>query len=196
MGLNAYLEGVGAVGYTTGTTALGAWVTIDGKPGKRLAIQSYDLNPRLGGTATVGYVQHGREYATISSSGGASGATTLTVATFVTAPATGANVVVVLDNGTYQWLTVASTASTTSVPISSALTDDANGNAIYDLGVYSASGNPQIQPANTNTAAQSYGAPGLFFGKFKGCPMRVGLINTAASLSATVDYVTYGYINV
>ena len=196
MGLNAYLEAVGAVGYTTGTTAAGAWVAIDGKPGKRVAIQSYDLNPRLGGTATVGYVQHGREAVNCTSSGGASGATTLTVATFTTAPATGANVVVVLDNGTYQWLTVASTASTTSVPISSALTDDANGNPVYDLGLVTADGNPQIQPGNTNTSAQSYGAPGLFFSKFKGCPVRIGLINAAASLSATVDYVTYGYINV
>lgn len=196
MGLNAYLEAAGAVGYTTGTTAAGAWVTIDGKPGKRIAIQTYDLNPRSGGTATVAYIQHGREYTTITSTGGASNATTITVNAFTTAPATGATFVVVLDDGTYQWLTVASTASTTSVPISSALTDSAHGNAVYDLGVYNATGNPVINVANTNTSNQAYGSPGLFFGKFKGCPMRIGLINAAASLSATVDYVTYGYINV
>jgi len=194
MGLNAYLEAVGAVGYTAGTTAAGAWVSIDGKPGKRLAIQSYSLNPRLGGTATVGYVQAGLQSANIASA--ASGATTITVATFATAPATGATVVVVLDNGSYQWLTVASTAATTSVPISSALTDDITTGVMYDLGLYSTAGNAQIQPANDVTTNQSYGSPGLFFGKFKGAPMRVGLINAAASLSATVDYVTYGYINV
>lgn len=194
MGLNAYLEAVGAVGYTTGSTANGAWVNIDGKPGKRIAIQSLGLNPRLGGTATVGYVMPGLQSASISSA--ASGATTITVATFTSAPATGATVVVVLDNGSYQWLTVASTASTTSVPISSALTDTITTGVMYDLGLYSTAGNAQIQTANSNTEKQSYGAPGLFFGKFKGAPVKVGLINTAASLSATVDYVTYGYINV
>ena len=194
MGLNAYLEAVGAVGYTTGTTAAGAWVSIDGKPGKRLAIQSYSLNPRLGGTATVGYVMAGLQSANIASA--ASGATTITVATFTTAPATGATVVIVLDNGSYQWTTVASTASTTSVPIASALTDDVTTGVMYDLGLYSTTGNAQIQTANAVTTNQAYGSPGLFFGKFKGAPMRVGLINAAASLSATVDYVTYGYINV
>jgi hypothetical protein len=130
-----------------------------------------------------------------SVSSGASGVTTVTSVAFTTAPVTGATVVVVLDNGTYQWLTVASTASTTSIPISSALTDDASG-AIYDLGLYSTTGNAQVQCANTNTEKQSYGAPGLFFGKVKGSPARVGIIATAASLSSTVDYVTYGYINV
>jgi hypothetical protein len=192
MGLNAYLEAVGGVGYTAGTTALGAWVAIDGKPGKRLAIQSLGLNPRLGGTA-VAYLQMGLQNSSVSS--GASGVTTVTSVAFTTAPVTGATVVVVLDNGTYQWLTVASTASTTSIPISSALTDDASG-AIYDLGLYSTTGNAQIQCANTNTEKQSYGAPGLFFGKVKGSPARVGIIATLASLSSTVDYVTYGYINV
>lgn len=194
MGLNAYLEAVGGVGYTTGSTANGAWVDIDGSPGKRLAIQSFGLNPRLGGTGTVGYIMPGLQKSSVSS--GASGVTTVTTVAFTSAPATGATVVIVLDNGTYQWLTVASTASTTSVPISSALTDDCTSGAIYDLGLYSTAGNYQIQTANSNTEKQSYGAPGLAFGKFKGAPVKIGLINTSASLSATVDYVTYGYIKV
>lgn len=193
MGLNTYLEAAGGIGYTTGSTAAGAWVDIDGKPGKRIAIQGLGLNPRLGGTATVAYIMPGLQKSSVSS--GASGATTVTTVAFTSAPATGATFVIVLDNGTYQWLTVASTASTTSVPISSALTDDASG-AAYDLGLYSTAGNYQIQTANSNTEKQAYGSPGLFFGKFKGAPMKVGLINTAASLSATVDYVTYGYIPV
>lgn len=194
MGLNAYLEAVGSVGYTAGTTAAGAWVSIDGKPGKRLAIQSVSFNPRLGDTATVGYIMPTLKKSSVSS--GASGVTTVTTVAFTSAPATGATVVIVLDNGTYQWLTVASTASTTSVPISSALTDDCTGGAIYDLGLYSTAGNYQVQPANAVKVLEANGSPGVAFGGMKGAPMRVGIIGAAASLSATIDYVTYGYLNV
>ena len=194
MGLNAYLEAVGGVGYTTGTTAAGAWINIDGKPGKRLAIQSVCFNPKLGDAATLGYIMPTLKKSSVSS--GASGVTTVTTVAFTSAPATGATVVVVLDNGSYQWLTVASTASTTSVPISSALTDDCTSGAIYDLGLYSTAGNYQVAPANAVKTIEANGSPGIAFGGFKGAPIKVGIIGANASLSATVDYVTYGYINV
>lgn len=194
MGLNTYMTGAGGVGYTTGSTANGVWVDIDGKPGSRVAIQSYYLNPQAGGSAGKGYVMCTLDKATCVSV--ASNATTVTVATFSSAPATGATVVIVLDDGTYQWTTVASTASTTSVPIASALTDTATSGAMYYLGLYSTSGNALINTGNTATSNQAYGSPGLFFGKYKGAPVRIGHINTAASLSSTVDYVTYAYMNV
>jgi hypothetical protein len=91
---------------------------------------------------------------------------------------------------------VASTASTTSVPISSALTDDCASGAIYYMGLYSTAGNYQIQTANAVTTAYAYDGIGLAFGKVKGAPVRIGIINTLASLAATVDYVTYGYTNI
>jgi hypothetical protein len=196
MGLNVYLEAVGSVGYKAATaTATGSITTIDGKPGKRLALTAVGFNDPGGVVAPVLYVMKALSQTTISAAV-ASGATTITTTAFATAPATSGNIVVVLDDGSYQWLTVASTASTTSVPISSALTDTvAAGNPVYFLNVYSTAGHFALRGT---AAAQRAVAlePGIVYGSTKGSPLMLHLIGNASTALCQLDYASYGYINV
>ena len=192
MAMNMYAEAVGtkasAVG---GATASTITVNIDGKPGKRLAIMGYAATPVE--TATNLYFMQSLAETTLSSAA-ASNVTTITCTAFTTAPATSGVIVVVLDDGTYQWLTVASTASTTSVPISSALTDSAAaGNKVYFLNVYTTTGHQKVA-LTASTQKVSSDSFGLYFGTSKGSPIRVHL-HSAGSAAASIDHVTYAYTN-
>jgi hypothetical protein len=168
------------------------YVNIDGKPGKRLGIVAYGVTPKLSPTSFT--VLQCIEHSTVSAAV-ASGATTITATAFTTAPATGATFVIVLDNATYQWLTVASTASTTSVPISSALTDTlAAGNKLYNLGIPGVDGHNVI-PLVASTYKENDCEAGLFWSNFRGAPIKVNFYS-ADSSAAAIDYVTYVYTNV
>ncbi len=197
MGLNIYAEAVGSVGYTVATaTASGISAKIDGKPGKRLAITAYGFKTVGSGTTPDIYFMKPTESTTIGTAA-ASNVTTITVTTMTTAPATSGNIVVVLDDGTYQWLTVASTATTTSVPISSALTDTAAaGNPVYFLNVYSSTGHFRVKGAATGAQKSDALEPGIFYATPKGAPMMVHAIDASSTALVQIDYVTYGYINV
>ena len=192
MGLNAYIEALGTKSDYGSATASTMAVQIDGKPGKRLGILAYGVTPRLSPTSFT--VLQCIEHSTVSAAV-ASGATTITATAFTTAPATGATFVIMLDNGANQWLTVASTASTTSVPISSALTDTlAAGNKLYNLGVAGADGHNVI-PLAASTYKSDACEVGLFWSSYRGAPIKVNFYS-ADSSAAAIDYVTYCYTNV
>jgi len=192
MGLNAYIEGLGSKSDMGSATASTIYVNIDGKPGKRLGIVAYGVQPRLSPTSFT--VMQCIEASTVSAAV-ASGATTITATAFTTAPATGATFVIALDNATYQWLTVASTASTTSVPISSALTDTlAAGNKLYNLGTAGVDGHNVI-PLAANTFKYDQCELGLFWSSYRGAPIKVNFYS-ADSSAAAIEYVTYAYTNV
>jgi len=197
MGLNAYLEAVGSIGYTVAsTTTAGAVATIDGKPGKRIAITAYGFKDTGNVAVPDAYFMTALDKSTIGTAA-ASNVTTITTVAFSAAPATSGNIVVVLDNGTYQWLTVASTAETTSVPISSALTDTAAaGNPVYFLNVYSTAGHYRVKGAAAGAQKSDALEPGIFYGKYKGAPMMVHVIAAASTALCQLDYASYGYINV
>lgn len=192
MGMNVYVEAVGTKASTVGgATATTLTVNIDGKQGKRLNIMGYAATPSESAT-NLYFMTTLQE--TVVSAAVASNATTLTVTAFTSAPATSGVVVVVLDDGSYQWLTVASTASTTSVPISSALTDSmAASNKVYYLGLYTTTGHHRIA-LTASTQKQDDNAFGLYFGASKGAPIRVHL-HSAGSGVASIDHVTYSYVN-
>ena len=194
MSLNIYAASVGAVGYTPGTaTASTITKNIDGRPGKRIAIMAYSCTPAE--TATSIYFMTCLRHSTISGTGGASNLTTLTCAAFSSAPATGGTIVIVLDDGSYQWTTVASTASTTSVPISSALTDDASAGAkVYYLGLYTTAGHYTV-PMTASTVKSDSLSTGLFYGADKGSPIRMHIHSTGSGI-ASINYATFAYINV
>lgn len=197
MGLNIYAEAVGGVGYTVATsTAAGGAIKIDGKPGKRLLITAYGFQDT--GLVAVPdlYFMKPVESTTIGTAA-ASNVTTITVTTMATAPATSGNIVVVLDDGTYQWLTVASTASTTSIPISSALTDTAAaGNPVYFLNVYSTAGHYRVKGSAAGAQKTGNSDIGLFASNPKGAPMMVHVIAAASTAKCQIDYVEYAYTNV
>jgi hypothetical protein len=197
MGLNIYAEAVGGVGYTVATTtAAGGVVKIDGKPGKRLAITAYGFQDTGKVAVPDLYFMKPAQNTTIGTAA-ASNVTTITVTAFTTAPATSGNIVVVLDNGTYQWLTVASTASTTSVPVSSALTGAAAaGNPVYFLNVYSSAGHFRVQGSASGAQKTDSRDIGLFYDTPKGAPMMAHVIAAASTALCQIDYVSYAYINV
>lgn len=194
MSLNIYAASVGAVGYTPGTaTASTITKNIDGRAGKRLAIMAFAATPAE--TATSIFFMTCLRHSTISGTGGASNLTTLTCAAFSSAPATGGTIVIVLDDGTYQWTTVASTSTTSSVKLSSALTDDASAGAkVYYLGLYTDDGHYRVAMTASTVKSDSL-QTGLFYGADKGSPIRVH-IYSAGSGTASIDYVTYAFINV
>jgi len=197
MGLNLYAEAVGGVGYTVATTtAAGAVVKIDGKPGKRLVITAYGFQDTGKVAVPDLYFMKPVETTTIGTAA-ASNVTTITVTTMATTPATSGNIVVVLDNGTYQWLTVASTASTTSVPVSSALTDTAAaGNPVYFLNVYSSAGHFRVLGSAAGAQKSDSRDIGLFYDNPKGAPMMAHLLATASTALSQIDYISYAYTNV
>jgi len=196
MGLNLYAEAVGGVGYTVATaTASGISVKIDGKPGKRLVITGYGFTDTAPHVPDL-YFMKPVESTTIGTAA-ASNVTTITVTTMATAPATSGNIVVVLDNGTYQWLTVASTASTTSIPISSALTDTAAaGNPVYFLNVYGTAGHYRVKGAAAGAQQTKNSDIGLFAGNPKGAPFMAHCIQASSTGLCSIDYITYAYANV
>lgn len=197
MGLNLYAEAVGGLGYTVATaTASGIYAKIDGKPGKRLVVTGYGFQTIGSGTTPDLYFMKPTESTTIGTAA-ASNVTTITVTTMTTAPATSGNIVVVLDNGTYQWLTVASTASTTSIPISAALTDTAAaGNPVYFLNVYSSTGHYRVKGSASGAQKTGVSDIGIFANPTKGAPFMVHAIDASSTALVQIDYVTYAYTNV
>jgi len=199
MGLNAYLEAVGSYGYTVGSaTGTNAARNISGKPGKRLAITGFAFQETDSVVPAIAYFMRSMEDTTIGTAA-ASGATAITVTTMTNTPATDGNVCIVLDDGTYQFTTVKSTASTTSIPLTTALTDSAAaGNSVYYLALFSTTGAGHCrwdQGAKEVQEAE-YHEPGIFFGASKGSPMRVEVSDNSGSQPAELDFVSFGYINV
>ncbi len=194
MGLNAYLAAVGSKGRSVGSTLTTSTVTvdIDGKAGKRLVIRAFAVTASES-TTHLYFMTTIRKAA--ASAAIVSNATTITTTAFSTAPTTSGVIVIVLDDGTYQWTTVSSTATTTSTIIASALTDTvAAGNPIYYLGLYTDTNHFKFYPTVSVQTCKELN-DGIFYGSMMGGPMRAHY-HSAGSATVSIDYVTFGYINV
>jgi len=195
MGANVYLKAVGAMGYKTATAATAIVDYFQPRSGERIAVRAFGMT--CGATATSAYFMTAIGVKALSAAV-ASGATT----GFATASEiqTAANplssndyVAVQLDNGQYQFTTVA-TGTYAGFSIAAALTDTvAAGNKVYGFGVAADTGHYRaVLTINVQTARALDG--GLVYGASKGSPMIVYHANDAAA-AGSIDYVTVDYIN-
>jgi len=199
MGSNVYLENIKTYGYQTESASTQIDVDIDPIDGKRVAIRSFGMT--CGATATtVTFMQALGE--TTTTAAVASNATTgfIGTAEFQTsdnAIATGDYIAIELDDGTYQYTTVA-TGSYDDFSISAALTDTvAAGNKVWGFGLYSDSQATGGHIRYYLTASTSHTEDldgGIFYGAAKGYPMKAWHANDAAA-AGSVDWITVEYIN-
>ncbi len=190
MGINYWGAGVGMLGYKAVATAGTIVHNIDPAPGKRIAIISVGATP--GEVADSFYFMVPLGSTTISTAA-ASGATGITLTSTPTGYGTSDVVVIQLDDGTYQWTTVAASATTNS-HLTSALTDTAAaGNGVWYLGVYTDDGHMKIATtASTQKVLAQEG--GYFYGSLVGGPMRFHFQVTSSG-STHVDFINYAHID-
>jgi hypothetical protein len=195
MGANVYLKAVSALGYKTATAATAIMQYIQPRSGSRIAIRAFGMS--CGATATTVYwmVPIGQSSITTAV---ASGATTgfavdAQPQTTANALASADNVAIQLDDGTYQFTTVA-TGLFTGFSIAAALTDTvAAGNTVYAFGIFSDTGHfPFKLTISTQTTAAVDG--GVFYANAKGAPMIVYHANDAAA-AGSQDYVAIDYLD-
>lgn len=193
MAFNAYISAVGTKTAAALNTAGTITVNIDPVKGKRLSVLAYSILP--------GEVVTGLYFMTPLASGqcevstaAASGATGITLVSTPSDYGTSDVIVIELDNGKYQWNTVAASA-TTNAHITDILQDTvAAGNKVWYFGVYTDTGHYRI-PLTASTAKSDSLDMGLINGSFKGGPMRV-YVNTTSSGLCQLNYVSYVYTNV
>ncbi len=201
MGINIYASLVGTKAKQVATAV--ATVDLPPVPGKRPVIMAYSITP--GATAGAVFIMSPLAEASINGTGGASNLTSIIVTpllptslTGTAFPTTASTVVVELDDGTYQWATI-STSTTTTLSLSSALTDDASaGNKVWYMGLPSSLGTQTAHPKlvlASGTAKSALLETGIFYGNFKGGPMRVH-VDFIGSIAAYIDYISYAYVNV
>lgn len=199
MGLNAYLEAAESKGYVVGTTsALASIHYIKPRSGKRPVILAFGAT---GGAATTGDLYFMQTLgATTVSAAALSGATTIE---FTADPGPSGNslatndyVCVGLDNGDFQFGTVAAASPLASLrfQLSGALEDDvAAGNPIYMLGIYSDTGHQRYHlTASTQSTKES--DIGIVFGAGRGYPM-MAYVAVSGSITGSIDYLTIGFTN-
>jgi len=196
MATQAYLEAIEQIGYKTESAATPIEMDISPRPGKRIAIKSYGFS--CGATATSVYAMQSLGSATLTTAV-ASNATTGFIGTgeFQTtnnALASSDYIAVELDDGTYQFTTVA-TGTYDDFSISDALTDSvAAGNKMFGFGLYSDTGHQYIEAltASTHFTRDSDGA--LVAATAKGTPMKIWHANDAA-VAGSVDYIAVTWLN-
>lgn len=191
MGINYWGAGVGSKGAkAAATTAATQTHNIDGSPGKRLAILSYSCTPPV--AAEAFYFMVPLAHTTLSAAA-LSGATNISMTTTPSDFGTSDVVVIVLDDGTYQWTTVGASAVSVN-KLTSALTGAAAaGNDVWYLGVYTDEGHYRVNMIASTTKEETSDT-GIFFGSYKGGPMRMHY-TTAGSSLACIGYVSYAYID-
>ena len=196
MGANVYLKGVSGLGYKTATAATAIIQYVQPKAGARLAVRAFGMT--CGGTATTVYFMTPLGGSQALSAAVASGATTgfATAAEVQTSgnPLSSADYVAVqLDNGQYQFTTVA-TGTYDDFSISAALTDSvAAGNLVWGFGIATDTGHYRVLlTVSVQTARQIDG--GLVYGSAKGAPMIVYHANNAAA-AGSHDYVAFDFID-
>ena len=196
MGANVYLKGVSAIGYKTATAATAIVQYIQPKSGARIAVRAFGMT--CGATATNAYFMSPLGGSHALSAAVASGATTgfATAAEIQTAAnplSSGDYVAVELDNGQYQFTTVA-TGTYAAFSLSAALTDTvAAGNSVYGFGVATDTGHYRIVlTVSVQTTLSLDG--GVVYGSAKGAPMIVYHNNDAAA-AGSQDFVAVDFID-
>ena len=195
MAANIHLEHVAAYGYKTATAATAITQTIPGRPGERLAVRAYSFG--CGATATNAYFMQVVGSGTIAAAV-ASGGSTLTMDAEIgsSSNALAANdwIAVVQDDGTYHFSIVGVVTTSVAITLCTVVTDTiADGNAIYDLGVYSDTGHYLIKlTATSGSSAELDG--GIMYAAANGYPMICYHANDAAG-AGSIRYLTLDYLN-
>lgn len=190
MGINFWGAAVGSKGYSALATAGTITHNIDGQSGKRIAITAFGATP--GEVANPFYFMVPLAHTTASAAA-ASGATNISLTATPSDYGTSDVVAILLDDGSYQWTTVAASA-TTNNHLTSALTDTvAAGNDVWYLGVYTDNGHYRFTTTASTQKAVAL-AEGILYGSYKGGPMRFHFQVTSSG-ATSVDYITYAYID-
>ena len=196
MGANTHLAAVAAYGYKTATTATAITQTIPGRPGKRLAIRAYSFG--CGATATNAYfmqVLGSGAVATDVASGGSVITMDAEIGPSGNALAASDWVAIVQDDGTYHFSIVGVVTTSCNITLCTVVTDTiADGNAIYDLGVYGDTGHYLIKlTATTGDHAELDG--GIMVAAAKNYPMICYHANDAAA-AGSIRYIMCDYLDV
>lgn len=196
MGGNVYITAVGkGLGYKTATAATVIEQTIDPRSGERIAIRAYGFTN--GGTADIIYFMQAFGTSTLTAAV-ASGATTGLKGTAEFQLASNIltandNVCIELDNGKYQYTTIA-TGGYAAFSVSDALEDTvAAGNRVWAFGLFSDTGHYRIALAASSQTTNDLDG-GIFYAAAKNYPMMVYHPNNSA-VAGSHDYVTVDYIN-
>jgi hypothetical protein len=195
MGANVYLKAVGSLGYKTEAAATAIVQNIQPRSGERIAVRAFAFT--CGATATSAYFMSAIGVSSLSNAVASNATTGLVAAAEIQSAgnplASSDYVAIELDDGTYQFTTVA-TGTYAAFSIAANLTDTvAAGNKVYGFGVAADTGHYRVVlTINVQTARNLDG--GLVYASSKGSPMIVYHANNAAAAGA-IDYVAIDYIN-
>lgn len=196
MATQTYVESIKTYGYKTESVNTAIVQNIDPQPGKRITIRAYGFS--CGATATSVYAMNPLGATTITTAV-ASGATTgfIGTAEFQNANnvlASGDYIAIELDDGTFQYTTVA-TGTYDDFSISAALTDTvAAGNRVWGFGLYSDTGHVYVKSLTASTHFLRYLDGALIASTAKNHPMKIWHRNDA-STAGTIDFIEVNYIN-
>uniref|UniRef100_A0A6M3IGP9 Uncharacterized protein n=1 Tax=viral metagenome TaxID=1070528 RepID=A0A6M3IGP9_9ZZZZ len=196
MGANVYLKGVSGIGYKTATAATAIVQYVQPKSGARLCVRAFGMT--CGATATNVYFMTPLGGSQALSAAVASGATTgfataAEIQTSANALASADYIAVQLDNGQYQFTTVA-TGTYAAFSLSAALTDTvAAGNLVWGFGIATDTTHYRVVLTVSAQTARAIDG-GLIYGSAKGAPMIV-YHNNDAALAGSQDYVAIDFID-
>jgi hypothetical protein len=203
MGMNVYLEAAGSLGYSkNATTAAATWVSIDGRSGKRLSILSYGTTtPSVATTIVFMQAAPGSGLNSLASALTASSTAIQWASARPSNIYTADYVAVKLDDGTFIYGSLNTTATTSTVLVSAGtMAAAAIGNPVYYFATAANAGHFPTVRGTALTQYTDYDAAGIgrFVATTMGSPMLVWIPAVAAgtALAGSIDYVTYGYISV
>jgi hypothetical protein len=196
---NTWIKQVKAVGYKSAATGTAIVQNIDPVPGYRAAVVA--CGATCSSTATRLYLLTSSVQAKVSGAVSASLVTIILSAdphSALTAKgltATLGYVCVTLSDGTYQYTTVSTFASTVYITLTSALTVAiADGAPVWLLGLYSDSAHQSLLlTAGTQTTKDTSGA-GVFYTDATGAPLIAYHLNNSSQIGS-IDYISLNYIN-
>ena len=195
MGANTYLAGVTSLGYKTEAASTAIQQEISPRPGARITIRAFGFT--CGASATSVYFMQALGQSTMA---GAVASGLLVGMALAAEPSAGVTmgtndiVCLELDDGTFQYTTLAS-GGWSDFSIADALEDDvAAGNKVWQFGVHTDDGHIRFNlTASVQTSKAVEG--GIFYAKSKNRPMIVYHVNDGVA-AGSIDYVSIDYINV
>ena len=194
MGSNVYLAAAKSFGYKTETASTAIVHNVDPRDGERIAIRALGLT--AGASATTAHIMQALGESTIGTAV-VSGATTAFAAaaefqTSSNAVVSSDFIALELDDGSYQYTTIA-TGTWSDFSIADALLDTvAAGNKVFGFGVHGDSGHIKLTcTASVQTKWELDG--GIFYADAKGRPVKIYHDNDAAA-AGSIDYATIDYI--
>ncbi len=194
MAANVYLKSLTQLSYKTesAATAIVTGGGIDPRAGSRIAIRAFGFT--AGATATAVWFMQPLGNSTISTAVASNATTTFVVAADMNTLASNDYICIELDNGDFQFTTVA-TGTYSDFSIGAALTDTvAAGNRVWSFGVIGDTGHIKFNlPVSVQTTKEIDG--GIFYANSKNAPMLVYHANDAAAAGSR-DYVTVDYLNI